>query len=181
MLTADRTGFEREYTTHYDPVLRYSHRRTGHHQALDATAETFAIAWRRRSDLPMDHPLPWLYGVAKRVLANQNRSGRRQRRTAAKLRDPDGLRGLEPEPIVVRDEEQTEVLEALGRLADGDQEILRLALWEELPREQISAAMRCSPNAATKRLNRALDHLARELVTERVHGTQAFRRERRSA
>jgi RNA polymerase sigma-70 factor (ECF subfamily) len=36
--------------------------------APDVVAETFLVAWRRLDDVPAD-PLPWLYGVARRVLA----------------------------------------------------------------------------------------------------------------
>ena len=39
-------------------------------------AETFLVAWRRLDDVPAD-ALPWLYGVARRVLANQRRSADR--------------------------------------------------------------------------------------------------------
>jgi len=60
--------------------------------------------------------------------------------------------------------------EALERLRTPDQEIIRLAGWEELGREEIAEALQCTPNAVTKRLNRALDRLAHELgAIERSH------------
>ncbi len=40
-------------------------------------AETFLVAWRRLDDVPAD-ALPWLYGVARRVLANERRSAGRR-------------------------------------------------------------------------------------------------------
>jgi DNA-directed RNA polymerase specialized sigma24 family protein len=69
----------------------------------------------------------------------------------------------EPEPQLVRDQESRDVVAAVGRLRARDQEIIRLAGWEELGREDIGIALGCSPNAVTKRLNGALDRLAREL------------------
>jgi hypothetical protein len=47
----------------------------------DVIAETFLTAWRRIDHNPAgEAALPWLYGVARRVLANQRRG--EQRRTA---------------------------------------------------------------------------------------------------
>ena len=37
----------------------------------------FLVAWRRRDELPGE-PLPWLYGVARKVLANHRRGGARR-------------------------------------------------------------------------------------------------------
>jgi RNA polymerase sigma-70 factor (ECF subfamily) len=173
--------FERIYTSHYDAVLRYCLRRTDQEQALDAAAETFTVAWRRRNDMPEDGPLPWLYGVARKVIANQRRSRDRQYRVASRLRAVDQTAWSDPEPQVVRSEEEREVLAALDRLRPAEQEIIRLAGWEDLTRDEVGMAVGCSPNAATKRLNRALDHLARELGTERSRGARFFSREGRSA
>ncbi|RLE20173.1 MAG: hypothetical protein DRJ50_11150 [Actinobacteria bacterium] len=54
--------------------------------------------------------------------------------------------------------------------------MIQLAGWEELSREEISQALQCTPNAVTKRLNRALDHLAQQLGSiERSHA-RFFRR-----
>ena len=75
---------------------------------------------------------------------------------------------IEPEPQVIRNEAISDVVTALARLKADDQEIIRLAGWEELGREELAFALDCTPNAVTKRLNRALDRLARELgVVER--------------
>ncbi len=166
-----RHRFEKVYVDHYDAVLRYCLRRTDREDALDATAETFAIAWRRRSDVPTGRELPWLYGVARRVLANQRRSVNRRQSAFSDLRVlPDGS-FPEPEPQLIRNEEISDVVSALARLKADDQEVIRLAGWEELGREELALAMDCTPNAVTKRLNRALDRLARELgVAERSRG-----------
>jgi RNA polymerase sigma-70 factor, ECF subfamily len=58
-------------------VLAHALRRTDAGAAHDAVAETFLVAWRRFDEVPRD-PLPWLYGVARRVLADQRRAGRRR-------------------------------------------------------------------------------------------------------
>lgn len=173
---SERHQFELLYATNYDAVLRYCLRRSNRDDALDATAETFTVAWRRRDDIPQSHALPWLYGVARRVLANQRRSTGRHDRTVAHLQLVDDPQSEGPEPQVVRSQEAREMVDALGQLRPADQEIIRLAGWEELGRDEIAEALRCTPNAVTKRLNRALDRLAQQLgAIERSHA-RFFRR-----
>jgi DNA-directed RNA polymerase specialized sigma24 family protein len=47
--------------------------------AEDAMAEVFLVAWRRLEDVPVgDAARAWLYATARRVLADQRRSGRRR-------------------------------------------------------------------------------------------------------
>ena len=48
--------------------------------AADVTAETFLVAWRRYDDAPPGDGRPWLFGIARHVLANHHRSGRRRDR-----------------------------------------------------------------------------------------------------
>jgi RNA polymerase sigma-70 factor (ECF subfamily) len=173
----ERKRFESIYASHYDDVLRYCLRRAGRDDALDAAAETFTVAWRRRDDMPAERALPWLYGVARRVLANQWRSAERRSNLLTRLRVVDAAPPSEPERQVVRDQESTEVVAAIHRLRPMDQEVIRLAGWEELGREDIGVALACSPNAVTKRLNGALDRLARELgAGERSRGGRFFTR-----
>src|SRR4051794_31069206 len=78
--------FEEVFREHYDAVRGFAFRRVPGDLAQDAVAETFLVAWRRLDDVPAD-ALPWLYGVARRVLANQRRSADRssalERRLAA--------------------------------------------------------------------------------------------------
>ncbi len=174
MLTAEE--FERMYERYYEVVLRYCLRRARSQDARDAAAETFAVAWRRREDLPAQAPVPWLYGTARRVLANQRRGTVRQARVKQRLsleRNPNPG----PEPQVVRRIEERDLVDALYRLRPNDREIILLAAWEELPRRDIARAMGCTSNAATKRLNRALDHLAEELGSRRRRGSRFFHRE----
>ena len=66
------------FEAHYDAVRAYARRRCARlEDADDVVSETFTVAWRRLRDIPPGSELPWLYGVARRVLANQRRSERR--------------------------------------------------------------------------------------------------------
>ncbi len=117
--------------------------------AEDTAAETFAIAWRKLDTVPAD-ALPWLYAVARRVLANQRRGlGRRERLTAL-LRVEDV-----PTPLRLGEDRDGPASQALAVLRPADQEILRLAAWEELGHQQIATVLGITPNAVAIRLHRA--------------------------
>ena len=106
--------------------------------------------------------LGWLYGVARRVLANEFRSGRRRRGLLARLRRSDPDPNETPETVVVRREQDGEVVAALGRLRPQDQELLLLALWEQVPHAEIAAILGCSTQAVTQRIYRATRRAAKE-------------------
>ena len=58
-----------------------SRRTSGAHDAGDVLADTMLVAWRRLDEVPGgDTTRLWLYGVARKVLANRRRGdGRRDR------------------------------------------------------------------------------------------------------
>jgi RNA polymerase sigma-70 factor, ECF subfamily len=64
-------------------VRAYALRRASPDAAQDVVADTFLVVWRRLEDVPAD-ALPWLYGIARRVLANQRRSADRSSPRAAR-------------------------------------------------------------------------------------------------
>ena len=177
-MVGESQRFEKVYVGHYDAVLRYCLRRSSSEDAMDAAAEVFVVAWRRRSEMPEGHELPWLYGVARRVLAHQRRADDRRSATVARLRAVGSPVDAGPESQVVVHEEIRLMVAAADRLGEADQEVLRLAGWEELDRDELAAALGCSANAATKRLNRALDRLAYELGVARRSRGRFFSRRR---
>ena len=69
--------FEQLYGDYADRVHAYALRRTSPAAADDVVAEVFLVVWRRLHKVP-DEPLPWLLGVARRVLANQRRGDARR-------------------------------------------------------------------------------------------------------
>jgi RNA polymerase sigma-70 factor (ECF subfamily) len=169
MTSTQRHVFHGLYEQHYPAVLAYCIRRTSRTDAEDAAAEVFTIAWRKIDQVPSgESALPWLYGVAYRVISHYWRSVRRYRnlstRVGSAVRDPEPS----PETQVVRRIEDEEVAAAAARLRPADQEILRLAGWERLPHHDIAQILGCSESAAGQRLHRAKKRLARELQASRV-------------
>lgn len=155
--------YQRLFDQHHGEVYAYCRRRTNAPTAADCAAETFLVAWRRLDDVPAgDAAVAWLYGVARRVLANEYRTGRRFRRLLTRLRGIDRSPDPTPETVVVRRERDQTVLTAMGRLRPQDRELLRLALWEDLPHAEIAAVLDCSTQAATQRIYRATRRVARE-------------------
>ena len=161
--------FERIYRSHAQAVFAYCARRTSVEDAKDATADVFAVAWRRFDDLPNDDgQLPWLYGVARNVLKDRNRSSRRRDRLTAKVAAHHEPTVEGPEPQVVRSSEHDAVLSAIARLPEKDQEIIRLVEWEGLSREQVADMMYVGRAAIDKRMARAYKKLARTLGVEQT-------------
>ena len=143
--------FDALFTAHQRPVLAYAMRRTATlADAEDVAAETFTIAWRKFADIPEAAPLPWLYAVARRVLANHRRGLGRRERLAALLRVKDVAT-----PMKAGEDHDGPAFAALGSLSPADQEILRLVAWEELGNQAIAAVLGISPNAVAIRLHRA--------------------------
>lgn len=144
--------FERTHVA----LLGYAVRRVADPaDAADVVAETFLVAWRRLDDVPVgDDARPWLFGVARRVLANHYRGERRRLALADRLRD--SLQEAIPPPQV---DGPSPVELALERLPDDDRELLRLLAWEELAREEIAVAMGLSRGAVRVRLHRARTRL----------------------
>lgn len=161
---ATESTFEAMYALHVRDVLAYCRRRTGWAEAHDATADVFVVAWRRMAELPEDSEvLPWLYGVAANVLRNQNRTTRRARNLLSKIGSNPRRYQPGPEVQVVRLEEYEEVRQAIESLDPKYREVVKLVVWEGLPREQVAELMSVSRAAIDQRLHRAYEQLERRL------------------
>ena len=161
MTDDQRRRFDQVYAVHHAAILGYALRRTGNaDDAADVIAETFLTAWRRIDDIPAGEAArPWLYGVARRVLANQRRGEQRRSALGERLRSELAAERFHREPPPGLDG----VAAALRRLGDTDREILTLAAWEGLDAGQIAVVIGCSRNAARIRLHRARRRLAAAL------------------
>jgi RNA polymerase sigma factor (sigma-70 family) len=170
----DRAEAERRfaavYQQHYRAVLAYFLRRAATPaDAADATAESFAIAWRRLDDLPQQDSLAWLYGIARRVLANQRRGERRRTLLHQRLRE------LPATAAVDRGDPSEALREALNRLSASDRELLMLAAWEGLAPREIARVLDVPAAVISVRLHRAKARLRAHLAA--VQGEE----ERRSS
>ena len=174
-------SFSRLVDQYRSRVLAYCLRRTSANDADDAAAEVFAVAWRRRDDMPTGpEALPWLYGVARNVVKDQWRGSRRRRNLMVKVSGRRGPAPRIPEDVVVEHEDYRTVRVALDRLSDLDQEVLRLSAWEGLTYSEIAVAIGSSLAAVDKRVARAKQRLTRQydLVSQRSNRSSAGNREK---
>ncbi|MDJ0954780.1 MAG: sigma-70 family RNA polymerase sigma factor [Acidimicrobiia bacterium] len=153
--------FSEVYALHVDSIRRYCYRRLARADVEDATAEVFLVVWRRVDQLPAgDEALLWIYGIARNVVRNQNRSRLRLDRLRGKLAQRGSPYGEDVAVQVIRRSEDQEVLDALAALRPRDQEVLRLAAWEGLKPAAIASVLGIEPHAASMRLQRARHRLA---------------------
>lgn len=162
----DEGWFTRIYAAHYPHIVNYGQRRLAD---VDASAElaqeVFVIAWRRRREVP-DRSLPWLYGVARRLLANHWRARRAAPDvlpiTDADLLQETGSSGTDATMGVA------DLQAALATLTDLDQEILRLVGWEELTVSEAAQVLGCTRATAAVRLHRARRRLTEAMSNRAV-------------
>lgn len=160
----------------YPALLGYAVRRvTDPEDAADIVAETYLVAWRRLDDVPGGgEGRPWLFGVARNVLANYYRSERRRSALAVRLRETlaDDLPRTTVEPSTLGS--------AMARLSDDDRELLRLVAWEGLARDEIARVLRVPRATVRVRLHRArrrLQHLMTQIEdAEGVSAVDALQR-----
>ena len=144
--------------------MAYTHRRAVNREdALDAVSETFAVLWRRLDDMPTGRStVPWVYGIAKRVLSNQYRARDRRENLDHRLRNNTA--------IETDDETFDLVHQALAALRPKDREILTLATWDDLNNDEIAEVLDIPAANVAVRLHRARNRLARELGRLGMHG-----------
>jgi RNA polymerase sigma factor (sigma-70 family) len=153
------------------PLLAYALRRTtSPADAADVVADTMLVAWRRIDQVPNgDEARLWLYGVARRVLANGRRGEQRRERLAERLAQfVERAVADAVEPVVVNDA----LHQALDSLQLLDAEIIRLIAWEGLSPAEVAMVLDMPAATVRTRLHRARRKLrtqmeAIETTTER--------------
>lgn len=165
--------FEMVYEQHAGAVKGYAMRRTDHARADDVVAEVFLVAWRRLEDIPAE-PRPWLFGVARRVLANERRRVARQGAAIEQLQESPGL--------VVDAEDVPELAsrpleDALGKLSETDRDALLLTAWEGLNHRDAARVLGVREATFTVRLHRAKRRLGRALERSQPETTSQTRLE----
>ena len=151
--------FEDAYRACGTAVLGYALRRADSREdALDAVADTFATAWRRRADLPDDpaEVRPWLFGIARRCLANAARSTARAGRLGQRLADALDDAAV-PDPSAVHEQRASSgrVRAALAQLSADDRELITLIAWEGFTPAAAGTALGIPAGTARVRLHRA--------------------------
>jgi RNA polymerase sigma factor (sigma-70 family) len=168
---AGRRRFEALYVEHYAAIRDYVTRRLANtpDEVPDVVAQVFTVAWRRLNAVPGgDEARLWLYGVARRAVADHERTRRRRSRLIRRLTSEARARPLSsgrPSP------DRDGVIEAIERLPDGDREALRLVLWEGCSHAEAAGLLGCSVHAVALRLSKARSRLrADPLIAAQLRG-----------
>ncbi|WP_206051668.1 RNA polymerase sigma factor [Nocardioides ferulae] len=157
-------AFRALYAAHFDAVLGFALRRVDRPEdAADVASDTFLVAWRRLAHVPDgDETRPWLYGVARRVLANHRRGEGRRHALGSRLRRELAVAVPDASGEVVQ---RADVTAAMRRLSARDQEVLELHLWEGLEPREIADVIGATTVVVRPRLSRARARL-RDLLGE---------------
>jgi len=150
--------FESLFESYHAQIAAYALRRAPSEAVEDVVEETFLVAWRSLERVP-SMPLPWLYGVARRVLANRRRSDRRAAALAQRLAQESpraGAADIAPGLSI-------ELEAALRALSHREREAVLLIAWEGLTPAEAAVAAGCSAAAFRVRFHRARSHLAQAL------------------
>ncbi|MEO6886628.1 MAG: sigma-70 family RNA polymerase sigma factor [Jatrophihabitantaceae bacterium] len=140
-----------------DRVFAYLLHRTDPQTAQDLLQEVFVVAFGKVEDVP-EPPLGWLFGTARRLLANRYRGFRRRDQLIARLLEDVGT---EPDPDTY--ELKQAFAQTLASLTKGDQDVLTLTGWYDLTPTEAATALGCSPSTYAVRLHRARKRLAAAL------------------
>nr|WP_235483357.1 sigma-70 family RNA polymerase sigma factor [Leifsonia sp. Leaf325] len=159
----DVAWFTEVVREHSTALVRYFARRGPRQDAEDLAAEVFATAWRRRSDVPVDALLPWLYRTAGFTLANYRRKAIDL--PVEEVPEVGTVRVSEdPELSALFD---AEVRGALATVGERDRHVLLLHAWEGLDGEELAVVLGISRSGADAALSRARKRL-REAWGERM-------------
>lgn len=173
-MSDERARLEAVYRETYGQITAYAARRCHSPQdAADVVAETFAIAWRRIGELPDgEEAALWLYGVARKVLANHYRGEVRRQALSVELdAEMADLYAASPDSGV----ELKAIAQIFRTLSEDDRELLSLVAWECLNRQEIATVLGLSRNAVRVRLHRARRRFARALAEADVRFTSESR------
>lgn len=150
----------------YSFLLRLSGRRD---VAEDLLEETWLRLVARAADLTDDTRLaPWLFTVARNLHTSWRRSRALHEERISDLEPswPSMLHEESPFEAAARSEKERRLEAALARLTVQDREVLLLVAVEDLTPSEAAVSLGLSPEALRKRLQRARERLAAELVQD---------------
>jgi RNA polymerase sigma-70 factor (ECF subfamily) len=153
---------------HSPAVGRYVTRRIGQERAEDVVAETFLVAFRKRGDYRDQGRdcLPWLYGIATRLMHRERRNEVRQLRLlAASGADPVTAPFTDrvEDAVAARGVKQR-LAAAMAELPVSQRDALLLLVWADLSYEQIATATGVPLGTVQSRISRARRRLRESLA-----------------
>jgi RNA polymerase sigma-70 factor (ECF subfamily) len=162
-------AFRVVYDRHAARLNAFLSRRTGDPAAaFELTAETFAAAWLSR-DRFVDRgegAAPWLFGIARNVLASSIRDAsiRDDSRRRVGLDAAAGVGAPRGEWLIGFDED---LAAALADLPDEQRAVIEMRVFDGRPYAEVAEGLAITPGAARVRAHRGLTSLRAALGTTR--------------
>lgn len=169
----DAHAFSVFFRRHVDAVTRYAVRRcNGPDDVADLVGECFLIALQAagRYRPETDTALPWLFGIARRLVAKQRRRLASRRRLLAKASNVfPRFSESEADSVAAAIDaaRQAPALEhALQLLSSSEREVLQLVAYDGLTPTEAAITLGITANAARLRLSRARKTVKEALATD---------------
>ena len=171
---SDREAFAELYRRHVDRVVAFAARRSKDAaDTADLVAATFLVGLESLNsyDPRKGDPLPWLLGIARRLVANR---GRRRSREWAAANRLQGHRMLDDDDFTLLERQidanrlSARLESALSRLKPRDREALLLVGYDRLAPDDAATVLGVRPAAFRMRLSRARRAL-RSLLDDPQH------------
>ena len=154
----DPGSWEQLYRRAYPKLLAFARRRLPPDQAADAVADTFlrALTDLERFDRQPGRFEPWLFGIARHVIADTHRAAARRLRL---VRHDEPVAPAGPLESLLDGEETEALRRAFGRLSSTDQELLELRVVAGLSADEVAIALGKQPGSVRMAQSRAIARL----------------------
>jgi RNA polymerase sigma-70 factor (ECF subfamily) len=128
--------------------------------AADCLAETYRVAWEKRTRLPADPKArPWLFGVARNAVREERRRGERRAATSNALIAAAERAYIETTP------QRSALTAAMSELSALDREIILMLSADGLASHEVATILGLSPTAVRSRAARARTKLRKRLAS----------------
>lgn len=158
-------AFAELFDRHARTVGGYAARRLGPDAGEDILSETFLVAFARRKsfDTAWDSALPWLYGIASRLIKKHRaREAKHLRSSAASAARDEHISPGDLEGTIARLDAEIstrELAPLIASLSAKDRDTLLLYAWGDLTYEEIAIALGVPVGTVRSRMNRVRTRL----------------------
>jgi RNA polymerase sigma-70 factor (ECF subfamily) len=172
VLGGDKEAYGILVDRYVSALVSVAYARTGNRGiAGDLAQDALVEAYQRLADLDdPDRFASWAYAICRNLAMSWVRRRRVERADHARQREAEAERrdrSEDPGQAAARREETERLLVALRSLSDADQEIIALRHLGGTGRQETADLLGVKPEAADKRLQRAMDRLRNAMDVEK--------------